>query len=69
MDKPTPRVPPHSIEAERSVIGALMLDNRVWDRVIDVVSESDFYRPEHRLIFQAVFSLAKNNKPFAVTHA
>jgi replicative DNA helicase len=42
------RVPPHSIEAESSVLGGLLLDNNAWDRVADVLSEGDFYRYEHR---------------------
>jgi replicative DNA helicase len=41
-------VPPHSIEAESSVLGGLLLDNNAWDRVADVLSEGDFYRYEHR---------------------
>ena len=45
------RVPPHSIEAEQSVLGGLLLDNGAWDRVGDLLGESDFYRYEHRLIY------------------
>jgi replicative DNA helicase len=41
-------VPPHSIEAESSVLGGLLLDNGAWDRVGDLLTESDFYRYEHR---------------------
>ena len=48
---------PHSIEAESSVLGGLLLDNGAWDRVGDVLDESDFYRYEHRLIFAAVCAL------------
>lgn len=62
----TPRVPPHSNEAEQSVIGALMLDNRAWDRVIDFVVEDDFYRAEHRYIYGAIQTLAERNQPFDV---
>ncbi len=57
------RVPPHSIEAESSVLGGLLLDNQAWDRVADLLSASDFYRYEHRLIFQAVHTLIDGNKP------
>lgn len=53
----TLRVPPHSAEAEQSVLGALLLDNRAFDRVADVVAEGDFYRREHRLIFGAIAGL------------
>ena len=42
------RVPPHSIEAEQSVLGGLLLDNSAWDRAADLLTESDFYRFEHR---------------------
>jgi replicative DNA helicase len=44
-------VPPHSIESEQSVIGALLLDNRAWFKIADVLDESDFYRDDHRRIF------------------
>lgn len=60
------RVPPHSIEAEQSVLGSLLLDNRAWDRVIDYVTDEDFYRPEHRSIFAAIGHLAGRNQPFDV---
>ena len=57
------KVPPHSIEAEQAVLGGLMLSNDVWDRVADRVSEEDFYRKEHRLIFRAVTALAEQGRP------
>ena len=57
------RVPPHSIEAESSVLGGLLLDNTAWDRVGDLLNEGDFYRHEHRLIFGAIASLVNANKP------
>ena len=60
------RIPPHSIQAEQSVIGGLMLDNSTWDYVADRVGEHDFYRREHRLIFRAVNSLADQDQPFDV---
>jgi replicative DNA helicase len=63
------RVPPHSIEAESSVLGGLLLDNQAWDRVADLLSASDFYRYEHRLIFQAVHNLIDANKPADVITA
>lgn len=56
--------PPHSIEAEQAVLGGLLLDNQAWDRISDKVSESDFYRNDHRLLFHAISSLARNNHPF-----
>ena len=60
------RVPPHSIQAEQSVLGGLMLDNAAWDQVADRVVQGDFYRREHQLIFQAVGSLADRSQPFDV---
>ena len=60
------KVPPHSIEAEQAVLGGLMLDNDAWERVLDQVSDSDFYRHDHRLIFRAIHTLAERNQPFDV---
>ena len=60
------KVPPHSIEAEQAVLGGLMLDNNAWERVSDAVSDGDFYRHDHRLIFRAIFTLAERNSPFDV---
>jgi replicative DNA helicase len=48
------RVPPHSIEAEQSVLGGLMLDNQAWDRIADLLADTDFYRDEHRRIFSQI---------------
>lgn len=57
------RVPPHSIEAEQSVLGALLLDNGAWDRVGDVLAEADFYRHEHRAIFTVIGASIAANRP------
>jgi replicative DNA helicase len=57
------RIPPHSIEAESSVLGGLLLDNAAWDRVGDLLTDSDFYRYEHRLIFVAIGQLINATKP------
>ncbi|MDE2457224.1 MAG: replicative DNA helicase, partial [Burkholderiales bacterium] len=57
------RVPPHSVEAEQSVLGGLLLDNLAWDRCVDLLTDSDFYRHEHRLIFSAVGALVNASKP------
>lgn len=61
-----PLIPPQAIEAEQSVLGGLMLDNKVWDIIGDRISEDDFYRKEHRLIFRAIRELADQEKPFDV---
>jgi replicative DNA helicase len=57
------RIPPHSLEAEQSVIGGLMLDNKAWERVGDKLVADDFYRRDHRLIFDAIGVLAERNQP------
>jgi replicative DNA helicase len=57
------RIPPHSIEAESSVLGGLLLDNAAWDRVGDLLNDSDFYRYEHRLIYSAMTTLINASKP------
>jgi replicative DNA helicase len=57
------RIPPHSIEAESSVLGGLLLDNGAWDRVNDLLTEGDFYRYEHRMVFGALGSLINASKP------
>lgn len=57
------RVPPHSIEGESSVLGGLLLDNAAWDRVGDLLNPGDFYRHEHRLVFEAIAALINASKP------
>jgi replicative DNA helicase len=57
------KVPPHSLEAEQSVLGGLMLDNRAWERVADIVVADDFYRRDHQLVFRAVGELADRGQP------
>jgi replicative DNA helicase len=60
------KIPPHSIEAERSVLGGLMLDDQAWDRVAGLVTAEDFYRSDHRIIFRCMADLAERNKPLDV---
>ncbi len=57
------RVPPHSNEAEQSVLGGLLIDNLAWDRAADQITDSDFYRFEHREIFIAIAALMATSKP------
>jgi replicative DNA helicase len=57
------RQPPHSVEAERSLLGGLLLDQRAWDQIADAVGIEDFYRADHRLIFEAVAVLVERNQP------
>ena len=57
------RVPPHSIEAEQSVLGGLLLDNQAWERVADILAESNFYRDDHRRIYRHIGKLIEKNRP------
>jgi replicative DNA helicase len=57
------RIPPHSIEAESSVLGGLLLDNGAWDRVGDLLVDNDFYRYEHKLVYAAMGSLINASRP------
>ncbi|MDZ7736389.1 MAG: replicative DNA helicase [Gammaproteobacteria bacterium] len=57
------KVPPHSVPAEQSVLGGLMLDNRAWDEIADLLHEEDFYRKDHRLIFRAIGTLLGDGRP------
>jgi len=57
------KVPPHSIEAEQAVLGGLLLSSRAFDQVADVITETDFYREDHRLIFRAIHELSNVGRP------
>ena len=57
------KLPPHSIEAEQSLIGGLLLDNTAWDRIGDAVSDADFYRDDHRRIFIHIRKLVETGRP------
>jgi len=57
------RVPPHSIDAEQSVLGGLLIDNGAFDKIGDVVADGDFYRDDHRRIFRHVSRLIERGKP------
>src|SRR6187402_2155473 len=57
------RLPPHSVEAEQAVLGGLLLSNQAWDRVGDILGESDFYRADHRVIWRTITRLVEDNKP------
>jgi replicative DNA helicase len=60
------RTPPHSIDAEQSVLGGLLLDNRTWESVSEVLEDSDFYSHKHRNIFRAIKSLVDQEQPVDV---
>ncbi|MEK6365636.1 MAG: replicative DNA helicase [Burkholderia gladioli] len=57
------KVPPHSVEAEQSVLGGLLLDNAAWDRIADFLSQQDFYRYDHRLIYEHIGRLIAGTRP------
>jgi replicative DNA helicase len=57
------KVPPHSLEAEQSVLGGLLLDNQRWDTVAEKVISSDFYSRPHRLIFEGIQSILEESNP------
>src|SRR3954463_16751326 len=57
------KVPPHSVEAEQSLLGALLLDNQAFDRVADLVPAEDFYRDDHRRIFRHIARMIEQNRP------
>jgi replicative DNA helicase len=60
------RIPPHSIEAEQSVLGGLLLDNAAFDKIADLVAEGDFYRDEHKRIYRQISKLLARGKPVDV---
>ncbi len=60
------KLPPHSVEAEQSVLGGILLDTTAWDKIADLISERDFYRFEHRLIFRHIGRLTEHAKPVDV---
>ena len=60
------KVPPHSIEAEQSFLGGLMLDDNAWLKAADKVAAADFYRPAHRIIFDVMAELSNANQPLDV---
>lgn len=57
------KLPPNSVEAEQSVLGGLLLENEALDKIADVLSEVDFYRHDHRLIYQHICKLIEQSRP------
>jgi replicative DNA helicase len=58
-----PLLPPHSIEAEQSVLGGLLLENHAWERIADLINDQDFYSAAHRHIWKQIVRLIDNNSP------
>lgn len=63
------RLPPHSIEAEQSLLGGLLFDSTTFGSISDVVGAADFYRHEHRTIFAALAQMISEGKPVDVITA
>jgi len=57
------KLPPHSREAEQSLIGGILLDNQAWERVADLANEADFYRDDHRRIYRHITKLIDQGRP------
>ena len=57
------KLPPHAVEAEQSVLGGLLLENEALDKIADILVSSDFYRHDHRLIYEHISRLIEHNKP------
>ncbi|OZB54421.1 MAG: replicative DNA helicase, partial [Halothiobacillus sp. 14-56-357] len=58
------RMPPHSQDAEQAVLGGLMLDHLALEKISDVLRPEDFYRADHRKVYEAILDLSEGNKPF-----
>lgn len=63
MSDPAFKVPPHSLEAEQSVLGALLLDNQAFERISDLLTSEDFYKDDHRRIWRHISKLIESNRP------
>lgn len=57
------KIPPHSIEAEQSVLGGILINNAAWENIVDLINEVDFYRKDHQTIFNAIHVLSDQNMP------
>lgn len=60
------KIAPHSIEAEMAILGGILINNNVWEHVSERVSEDDFYRKDHRVIFRAISALDEDGQPYDV---
>jgi replicative DNA helicase len=63
IDPSLHKIPPQNIEAERSVIGAILLENEALNNVLEIIGENDFYSESHRKIFSAILELYEKNEP------
>lgn len=60
------KTPPHSIEAEQAVLGGVLINNEAWEKVTERLQKDDFYRKDHRTLFEAIASLDSDGKPFDI---
>jgi replicative DNA helicase len=60
------KIPPHSIEAEQSVLGSMLIDPESWDKVAEIVTEHDFYNRSHQIIYKAILRLFSRNQPIDI---
>src|SRR3989344_4825268 len=60
------RMPPQQIEAEISLLGSLLLDGSMMDRIVDILGADDFYKPEHRIVFDSMLSLFEKQRPIDI---
>ena len=60
------KIPPQNIEAEKSVLGSLMLDSKSIDVIIDILRPNDFYQTKHKIIYEAMVDLYQNKEPIDV---
>ena len=66
LDTLSNRELPYSTEAEKAVLGGIMLKNETWDIVSDLVKEDDFHKDEHKLIYRTIHDLQDAGKPVDV---
>lgn len=57
------KIPPHSIEAEQSVLGSMLIAPDAWDKVAELVNDEDFYNRSHQIIFRAILRLLSKSQP------
>src|SRR4051812_18858065 len=60
---PHGRIPPHNLDAERSLLGGLLLDSQAFGEVIELVKPEEFYRESHRKVFEAMVALFGGSEP------
>jgi len=66
LSLPKAKIPPQAVDLEKAILGAMMIDKRGVDEVIDIIDKDVFYRPEHQEIYDAIFSLFKEGKPIDI---